>query len=85
MNLLVIFSVTLLFFLTVILLMASGVLLGRREISGSCGGLGNQGEIDQSSCSLCENPDAACRELKRRMQGETSLQNEDDSAELAKS
>ena len=63
-----IFLVTLVFFAGVILLMACGVMLGRREISGSCGGLANKGEGE--ACSLCQNPDAACKELKRRMAGE---------------
>ena len=50
--------------------MAVGVMLGRREISGSCGGLAHQRDADGSvSCSLCSNPDAACKELGRRMDG----------------
>lgn len=69
----VIFGVTLAFFLLVIAGMAVGVLMGRREISGSCGGLANQGaEGGEASCSLCSNPDAACRELKERMAGQSA-------------
>ena len=50
--------------------MAVGVMAGRRSIGGSCGGLANQTKSDGSvSCSLCENPDAACSELERRMEG----------------
>ncbi len=64
-----VFGITLVAFLLVIACMAVGVLLGRREISGSCGGLGGQnGDSGADSCSLCSNPDAACRELGRRMQ-----------------
>ncbi len=67
----IIFLITLAAFLLVIGLMAIGVMLGRREISGSCGGL-NQGGQGQGggSCDLCSNPEAACRELKRRMNAE---------------
>ena len=55
-------------FLIVIAGMAVGVLFGRRSISGSCGGLGNQTDAEgNTSCSLCENPSEACRELKSRM------------------
>ncbi len=68
-NLMTVFGATLLAFLTVIGLMAVGVMLGRRAIKGSCGGLGgSQGESGEA-CSLCSNPDVACRELSRRSQG----------------
>tara|TARA_R110002049_G_scaffold2750_2_gene21626 strand:+ start:477405 stop:478769 length:1365 start_codon:yes stop_codon:yes gene_type:complete len=55
--------------LTVILFaMAIGVIFGRRSISGSCGGLANERNDDGSvSCSLCSNPDDACKELRERM------------------
>lgn len=66
-NLITIFTVTAVAFGLVIGLMAVGVMLGRREIQGSCGGLGSkQGEEGGSSCSLCSNQDAeACRDLRR--------------------
>ncbi len=68
MNLITAFGVTLVVFLMVIVGMAVGVLLGRRQISGSCGGLANQGDSDGSTaCSLCSNPAAACKELGKRM------------------
>jgi thiamine biosynthesis lipoprotein len=52
--------------------MAIGVIFGRRAISGSCGGLANQRNEDGSvSCSLCSNPDDACRELRERMKRTT--------------
>ncbi len=58
-------------FAVVISAMAIGVMLGRRQISGSCGGLANSTDKDgNSSCSLCSNPAAACRELSQRMRGE---------------
>lgn len=68
MNAIVIFAVTLSVFLLVVVGMAIGVIMGRREISGSCGGLANQRDADGStSCSLCSDPDAACKELGQRM------------------
>jgi FAD:protein FMN transferase len=49
--------------------MAIGVMFGRRSIRGSCGGLANQKDADgQTSCSLCSNPENACRELQENMQ-----------------
>ena len=72
MNLLVIFGITLGAFLLVVVGMAVGVLMGRRAISGSCGGLANETDPDgNTSCSLCSDPDAACRELVKRMQGKS--------------
>jgi hypothetical protein len=66
-QLLAIFGVTAIVFALAIGFMAVGVMLGRREIQGSCGGLGAaQGKVGGGSCSLCSNPDAACRELARR-------------------
>lgn len=73
MNILVIFAVTLSVFLLVVSGMAVGVIMGRRAISGSCGGLANQRDGDgNNSCSLCSDPDAACRELGQRMQTSTT-------------
>lgn len=52
----------------VIVAMAVGVIFGRRSISGSCGGLANKKDADGNvSCSLCSNPDNACKELRSRM------------------
>ncbi len=67
MNPIIIFAATFALFLLVIAGMAVGVMMGRRQISGSCGGLANQGEADGStSCSLCSNPSEACSELRKR-------------------
>ncbi|RMF45343.1 MAG: (Na+)-NQR maturation NqrM [Planctomycetota bacterium] len=67
-------------FALVMIGMAVGVIMGRRAISGSCGGLANRrDESGEVQCSLCQNPDEACRELKRRMHeqsGATSDQRE---------
>ncbi|MCG8649293.1 MAG: FAD:protein FMN transferase [Pirellulales bacterium] len=55
----------------VLLAMATGVLFGRRAISGSCGGLANTtGDDGSVSCSLCSNPGDACKELREKMQRE---------------
>lgn len=70
MTLLAVFGFTLAAFLLVIVGMAVGVMMGRRAISGSCGGLANrEGEGGDTSCSLCSSPAAACSELKNRMNG----------------
>jgi len=56
-------------FSLVVVAMAVGVIFGRRAISGSCGGLANSRDADgNTSCSLCSNPDNACKELRKRMQ-----------------
>jgi hypothetical protein len=83
MNLILVFGVSLAAFLGVIVLMAVGVMLGRREISGSCGGLGQGADGDQaeSSCSLCSNPDAACRELNKRRQLGATANSANDTAD----
>ena len=75
-TLVTVFLISLIAFGLVICGMAVGVIMGRRAISGSCGGLANQSAEDgQTSCSLCSNPEAACRELGRRMQGNPHPQN----------
>lgn len=80
MSLVIVFAITLAAFLLVICGMAVGVLVGRRAISGSCGGLANQTDANgETSCSLCTNPDAACRELGRRMQAGKSKNSDPDS------
>jgi len=51
--------------------MAVGVMMGRKPISGSCGGLNSQTNPDGStSCSLCSQPSDACRELREKMAAE---------------
>ncbi len=71
-NLIIIFAVTALAFGLVISLMSVGVMMGRRAIQGSCGGLGSrQGEQGGSSCSLCSNQDSGCRDLRRNVRNGT--------------
>ena len=81
MTMLIVFGLTFAAFALVITGMAVGVMMGRREISGSCGGLGNQAGGDgQPSCSLCSNPDAACRELRAAMEGQPTARSTEDAA-----
>ncbi len=69
-------------FAVVIGAMAIGVMLGRRQISGSCGGLANSTDSDgNTSCTLCSNPAAACRELGQRMRGERATNSASDAAD----
>lgn len=68
MQMLAIFGVTFGALVLVIAGMAVGVMLGRKPISGSCGGLNSQTDANgNSSCSLCSQPSDACRELRERM------------------
>jgi hypothetical protein len=58
----VVFAATLVVFLLVIGAMAVGVMAGRREISGSCGGLASRTNADgETACSLCSRPSADCQ------------------------
>ncbi len=71
-NALAVLLITFVAFALLLFAMAVGVIFGRRSISGSCGGLANVKNDDGSvSCSLCSNPDDACKELRRRMQKST--------------
>lgn len=66
--LLTVFGLALGVFLLVIIGMAVGVMLGRRRLSGSCGGIANRTTADGAqNCSLCSNSDNACHELARKM------------------
>lgn len=63
-------------FTVVVLAMTVGVMFGRRAISGSCGGLANERNADGSvSCSLCSNPENACKELRSRMKENSQVGN----------
>ena len=68
-NPLVVWAITVVAFAVVLFAMAVGVMFGRRAISGSCGSLANsRNEEGSISCSLCSNPDDACKELRGRQQ-----------------
>lgn len=57
-----VFLAALAIFGVVLVAMAIGVLMGRKAIQGSCGGLANQRDADgQSSCSACSQPSPECR------------------------
>jgi hypothetical protein len=73
MTLVNLFIITAFAFLLVIVGMAVGVLMGRREIRGSCGGLASGDEAKEGgSCALCSNPDAACREFASRQHSDSA-------------
>lgn len=47
--------------------LSAGVLLGRRPLEGSCGGLGNGSGVE--GCAICAGPGRECRRGARRSQG----------------
>ncbi|HOY22902.1 MAG TPA: (Na+)-NQR maturation NqrM [Cellvibrio sp.] len=54
--------------LSVVCLMAIGVMFGRKPIAGSCGGVGAAlGEKDYV-CELCGGDEAKCEEIKSQVQ-----------------
>lgn len=57
------FIVVFVFMLVVVLLMAVGVVMGRRPISGSCGGLSGLGL--KSACDVCSGKDE-CKNKKNK-------------------
>jgi len=65
MQLILVFSLAAGTFLLVAVGLALGVLMGRKPIQGSCGGIANaNGDCDNAnpspSCSLCSNPGRMC-------------------------
>jgi uncharacterized protein len=48
--------------------MAIGVMLGRKPIAGSCGGLANRPGGEHSPCSLCTRPVSECPRRSEEMQ-----------------
>lgn len=73
MNVFVLVIISLSVFGLAVVAMAVGVILGGKRISGSCGGLANQtDEHGNTACSLCSNPDDACKELAQRMRARQS-------------
>lgn len=58
-----IFFIAFFAFLIVMTIMAVGVILGRKPITGSCGGIGAAlGEVDYE-CELCGGDEAKCESL----------------------
>ena len=56
------FIITALFFAIVIAAMSVGVIMGRKPISGSCGGVGAALQDDNYVCDLCGNDPNKCEE-----------------------
>lgn len=46
---------------TVVLIMSVGVIMGRKPVQGSCGGLNNLSGMDE--CELCGGSASKCEEL----------------------
>ena len=58
-------------FLTMILvvgMMAVGVIMGRKPIAGSCGGIANLGI--EKECSICGGSREKCEEINREQKGD---------------
>lgn len=60
-----IFLVTFCVMTLVIVAMSVGVLLGRKPITGSCGGVGDALGENDYVCDMCGGDEAKCEELKR--------------------
>lgn len=55
------FFIVLAVFALAMLAMGSGVILSKRRLRGSCGGLaGLKDEIGQSMCEVCSDPSESC-------------------------
>lgn len=50
--------------LAIVAIMAVGVLMGRKPIAGSCGGVGAALQEKDYVCDLCGGDEAKCEELK---------------------
>ena len=57
------FLVVFLFMLLVVGMMAIGVIMGRKPIAGSCGGIANLGI--EKECSICGGSREKCEEVNR--------------------
>ncbi len=57
-----------LFMLLVVLAMAVGVIMGRKPIAGSCGGIANLG-IEKDDCPICGGNQDKCDEANREAGG----------------
>lgn len=60
------FIVVLGFMLLIMAAMAIGVIMGRKPIAGSCGGLNNLGL--KQGCDICGGKDEICEEENRKQQ-----------------
>lgn len=65
--------VTFIVMLLVITIMAVGVLLGRKPIQGSCGGMSALGM--ETSCDVCRGDQSICDEENERIANEKPTEN----------
>ncbi|XKE44016.1 (Na+)-NQR maturation NqrM [Halomonas organivorans] len=70
------FLVVLAFMLLIVAAMAVGVILGRKPIEGSCGGLNKLGL--KQGCEVCGGKDEVCEEESRKRQGQGSARRRSD-------
>ena len=64
------FLVVFLTMLLVVCMMAVGVMMGRKPIAGSCGGIANLGI--EKECSICGGSREKCEEINSDPQGKTA-------------
>ncbi|MDR5867037.1 (Na+)-NQR maturation NqrM [Halomonas koreensis] len=74
------FLVVLAFMLIIVAAMAVGVILGRKPIEGSCGGLNKLGL--KQGCEVCGGKDEVCEEENRKRGGERRRSDESRGADL---
>jgi hypothetical protein len=70
------FLVVLGFMLLIMAAMAIGVILGRKPIAGSCGGLNQLGL--KEGCDICGGKDEVCEEENRKRKGQASARRRSD-------
>ncbi|WP_043532233.1 (Na+)-NQR maturation NqrM [Litchfieldella xinjiangensis] len=68
------------FMLLIVAAMAIGVIVGRKPIAGSCGGLNNLGL--KQGCDICGGNDQVCEEENRKRGGERRRSDESRGADL---
>jgi len=56
----------------IVTIMAVGVIMGRKPIAGSCGGVGTALGEEDYVCDLCGGDEAKCEELKASPQPQSS-------------
>ena len=72
------FLVVLGFMLLIMAAMAIGVILGRKPIAGSCGGLNRLGL--KEGCDICGGKDEVCEEENRKRKGQASTRRRSDAS-----
>lgn len=74
------FLVVLAFMLIIVAAMAVGVILGRKPIAGTCGGLNKLGL--KEGCEVCGGKDEVCEEENRKQAGARRRSDESRGADL---